>query len=89
MKLTYKLIHSLFNNGSPNSPQKALLNLPTKLPRGWLQRLIGTEINESDYARLLSMKGPRPKGVATAAWKAGIVPQRKPALDDPELTEWL
>jgi len=87
MQLTYDNIHALFNLGCPNTPQAIALGLEMPLQKGWIQRLIGRDIEQAEYDRLLSLKGPRPKGVATADWKARrIQPKPKPAKDiTPEL----
>ncbi len=87
MRLTRENIHALFNCGCPNAPQKAALGLPKKLLTGWVARLCGTAISDAEYARLMALKGPRPKGVQKNEWRAGAVPA-KPVSDD-GLEAWL
>ena len=71
MILTRKTIHALFNCGCPNAPQAAILGIAHPLPAGWIGRLIGRTIPDETYAKLMEIKGPRPKGVSTEDWRAG------------------
>ena len=79
MILTQKTIHALFNCGCPNAPQAAILGIAHPLPAGWIGRLIGRTIPDETYAKLMEIKGPRPKGVSTEDWRAGrITPAVQP-----------
>ena len=79
MILTRKTIHALFNCGCPNAPQAAILGIAHPLPAGWIGRLIGRTIPDETYAKLMEIKGPRPKGVSTEDWRAGrITPAVQP-----------
>ena len=71
MILTHQNIHALFNCGCPNSPQMAILGVPYPLPSGWIRRLIGRTVPDETYAKLMELKGPRPKGMPTKDWRAG------------------
>ena len=60
MTLTFQNIHALATKGMGfNSSQLFLLCGTTKPQKGWLSRLIGTEISNERYAEVLAMKGPR------------------------------
>lgn len=90
MKLTYQTIHALFNVGSPNAPQIKALGLSCPLKKGWLVGLIGREIDQSEYDRLLALKGPRPKGIPSKEWRQGVVsPQTPKKEQSPELENYL
>ena len=79
MILTRKTIHALFNCGCPNAPQAAIFGIAHPLPAGWIGRLIGRTIPDETYAKLMEIKGPRPKGVSTEDWRAGkITPAVQP-----------
>lgn len=88
MRLTKDNIHALFNEGSPNSPQRVYLNIPYPLRKGWLDRLVGREIPDADYDHLKSLKGPKPKGTPVKEWRAGKVRQPS-APKDIEAEAWL
>lgn len=91
MKLTHSNIHALFNVGSPNAPQALALGVSYPLKKGWLTGLIGREIDETEYLRLLSLKGPRPKGVATKDWRSGVVQPQLPKQkrEEPQFENYL
>lgn len=58
MTLTFQNIHALATKGMGfNSSQLFLLCGTTKPKKGWLSRLIGTEISNERYAEILAMKG--------------------------------
>lgn len=60
MTLTFQNIHALATNGVGfNSSQLYLLCGTTKPKKGWLSGLIGTEISETGYDQIMSMKGQR------------------------------
>ncbi len=66
MILTRQNIHAALNCGSPNSSQMNLLGVPYPLPAGWLRKLVGQEISDEAYAKLMSLKKPlKSKLVAT------------------------
>lgn len=71
MILTHQNIHALFNCGCPNSPQMTILGVTYPLPAGWIQRLIGKTVTDETYAKLMALKGPRPKGVSKNEWRSG------------------
>ena len=89
MTLTHQSIHALFNYGTPNSPQKTILKLPAKLQAGWVRSLVGKELDDATYAKLMELKGPRPKGIETSKWRAGQISPQKKTDTDPELNAWL
>jgi len=58
MTLTFQNIHALATKGIGfNSSQLFLLCGTTKPKKGWLSRLVGTEISETGYDQIMSMKG--------------------------------
>ena len=60
MILTHQNIHSIATGGCGfNTAQLHLLNV-TNLKRGWLTRLIGTEIPDDTFALLQKLKGAKP-----------------------------
>lgn len=60
MKLTFQNIHALATKGMGfNSSQLFLLCGTTKPKKGWLSALIGTDISETGYDQIMSMKGVR------------------------------
>lgn len=83
MKLTYQNVHALFNLGCPNTPQRISLGLEYPLKSGWIRKLIGREIEQAEYDRLMALKGRRPKGVQASEWaKGSIAPAEKPPRND-------
>jgi hypothetical protein len=72
MTLTKQTIEALFNCGSPNSRQVATLKI--RLKKGWMKRLIGTEISDALYAELIDCKGRRPSGIPRKQWKKPCIP---------------
>lgn len=72
MILTKQTLTALFNCGSPNSRQRITLGI--KLRKGWMNRLIGTEISDALYAELKDCKGRRPKGFPKKQWRKPCVP---------------
>ncbi len=79
MTLTFQNIHALATSGSGfNSSQLFLLCGTTKPKKGWLSRLIGTEISETGYDQIMSMKGVRrskrsfvpPKPTRFSSWSS-------------------
>jgi hypothetical protein len=58
MKLTPQNLHALATSGSGfNASQLFLLCGTTKPKKGWLSGLVGTEISETGYDQIMSMKG--------------------------------
>jgi len=72
MKLTKESLSELFNCNSPNSRQ--LITLKIRLTKGWMKRLIGTEISDALYAELIDCKGRRPRFLPKAQWKKPYIP---------------
>lgn len=68
MKLTLENLHALFNEGAPNSAQLHLLGVK-KARRGWLKQMVGREITDELYQRILSIKGRKPKGATRKEWR--------------------
>lgn len=60
MKLTHELIHEMCKCGCPNKDQLALLGLVPPLHRGWLDRLVGREVSEETWTRVLAFRGLSP-----------------------------
>jgi len=91
MQLNKHTIHALFNLGCPNSPQSKALGLEFPLKKGWITKLIGKEIEQSEYDRLLALKGPRPKGVSTKEWRSGAIQPKLPKQKStiPEIENYL
>src|SRR5262245_14404303 len=57
VRLTEELIRAGMTGGiGINKRQKKILGLPY-LTRGWLERLVGTEIPRSDYDEFVALKG--------------------------------
>lgn len=74
MKLTRDSVHALFNCGAPNSAQLHLLGLPGyPLRSGWMEPLMGREIPNWLYQRILDLKGRKPKGALRKNWRAAEV----------------
>ncbi len=68
MILTRQNIHAALNWGSPNAKQCELLGLTVPLPSGWLSKLVGSEMGEEQYARLIALKKPlKPRNVPQQA----------------------
>lgn len=74
MILTKQTLEALFNKNAPNARQIATLGM--KLRKGWMKRLIGTEISDALYAELLDCKGRRPKGIPRKQWKNPCIPTK-------------
>ena len=70
MKLTRENINALSNSGGFNSAQLTILGATDKR-KGWLSKLIGKEISDDDYRKLLDLKG------AKKQQQLEIVPQRR------------
>lgn len=66
--LTRDGLHAM---GAINARQAALLGLAWPPKTGWLERLIGTEVPASLYARLLAARGKRPAGMSKREWING------------------
>lgn len=69
MKLTHDSLSALFNCNAPNLPQAGLLGIKYPLKRGWMNRLIGTEIPDDVYHLIKSLKGSRPRGFSKIKWR--------------------
>jgi len=62
MTLNHINLHAVATKGCGfTSEQMSILGLKKKPKRGWLRRLIGTELPDEDYARLLALKGSKSK----------------------------
>ena len=72
MTLTRQTLEALFNKNAPNSRQVATLKI--RLKKGWMKRLIGTEISDALYAELIDCKGRRPRGIPRKQWKKPCIP---------------
>ncbi len=60
MILTKELIHSVKNGtGGWNKPQLELLGVKWPPPKGWIERLAGTEIEEGKFTQILSLRGAK------------------------------
>ncbi len=63
MILTKQLIHAALNWGSPNRHQCKILGIAYPLPGGWLRDLVGANMTDETYARLVALKKPLKKPV--------------------------
>lgn len=72
MTLTRQTLEALFNKNAPNSRQVATLKI--RLTKGWMKRLIGTEISDALYAELIGCKGKRPRFIPRKQWKKPCIP---------------
>lgn len=71
MILTSENIHAAGTNGIGfNSAQLTLLGA-TDNDKGWLRKLVGKEISDDDYQKLLSLKGAKKQA------QIAIVPNRR------------
>lgn len=62
MKLTWEIIHSAGRSGCGfNWHQLRVLQLPYPPPKGWLTRLIDTEVSDKEWDLLMALRGPLPK----------------------------
>ena len=62
MTLTHINLHAVATKGCGfTSEQLDILGVARPPKRGWVQRLIGTELPDADYARLLALKGSKSK----------------------------
>jgi len=60
MKLTHQNIHAAGYSGCGfNSDQLAILGIQWPPKKGWLSRLIGTDLPDADYQRLYELKGSK------------------------------
>lgn len=58
MKLTRENLHAVATEGCGFIiEQLEILRVPRPAKKGWAKRLIGTDISDEDYARLLALKG--------------------------------
>ena len=73
MILTKETLEALFNSNVPNSRQMQTLRI-YPLRKGWMKRLIGTEISDALYAELIDCKGRRPSGIPRKQWKKPCIP---------------
>ncbi len=63
MKLTHENIHALGTSGVGfNSHQLILLCGTARPSKGWLSRLIGTEIADEVYVQAVALKGQKKRG---------------------------
>lgn len=74
MILTQESLEALFNCNAPNRRQIATLGIGYPLRKGWMQRLIGTEISDALYAELLACKGRRPRFITKRQWRKPCTP---------------
>ena len=70
MILTRENIHQAGNCGGFNSAQLTLLGAENS-KHGWLRKLVGKEISDDDYQKLIELRG------ATKQKQIEIVPERK------------
>ena len=70
MKLTRENINSLSNFGGFNSAQLTLLGASDKR-KGWLSKLIGNEVSDDDWQKLIELKGAKKQA------QLEIVPERR------------
>ena len=62
MKLTHDNIHAVATARKGfTKEQLAIFGIAWPPKKGWPKRLIGTEISDSDYARLMELKGSKSK----------------------------
>ncbi len=74
MTITHETAHALFNMGSPNSAQLHLLGLPPyPLQKGWMKDLVGREVPDDLYQKVLALKGRKPKGALKKEWRVGRI----------------
>ncbi len=58
MTLTFEMIHSVKSgSGGWNKTQLALLGVDWPPPKGWIEKLIGKEIDQTTFDRLSSLRG--------------------------------
>jgi hypothetical protein len=74
MILTRENLEALFNCNAPNARQIATLGLRYPLRKGWMETLIGKEINDALYAELMDCKGRRPRGIPKKQWRKPCIP---------------
>ncbi len=59
MKLTHQMLHDAATNyGGWNKKQLAVLKVGWPAKKGWLSKLVGSEITDEDWNRLLSLRRP-------------------------------
>lgn len=74
MTLTQENLEALFNCNSPNARQAVTLGMRHPLRKGWMLKLIGTEISDALYAELMDCKGKRPRGFPKKDWREPCIP---------------
>lgn len=59
IKLTSRMLHEVATTGYSgwNKKQLAALGVGWPAPRGWLKELVGKEISESQWAKVVELKG--------------------------------
>lgn len=50
--LTPEIIYEMMNNGAPTRAQVEAIGMKWPLKSGWLQRLVGKQIQETEYRRI-------------------------------------
>ena len=62
MTLTHENLHAIATSGKGfTNHQLDILGVARPPKKGWVQKLIGTETTDDEYAKLLSLKGIRQK----------------------------
>ncbi len=67
MTLTKQLLHPAGSNGH-NAKQLAVLGVKWPPAKGWLKKLIGTQISEERYAEFVSLGRRRIKETKAEGW---------------------
>ena len=82
MTLTHENLHAVATSGKGFNKAQLQLLLGTSFPkRGWLKRLIGTDITDELYAEVLALKGK--KGKVHEPETYALIPPIKPPPQSP------
>jgi Mor family transcriptional regulator len=89
MKLTHQLLHSAgtYSGSGFNKHQLELLGVAWPPPRGWLKKLVGTEIPDDEWEKVVALKGVRDKSKRDKIVESGIPDTLDDWLDNVTVSE--